>query len=130
MIGMAASVRSDFSKVRRRARSAQIESLGHAGAAIRLVARRSIRRSPRASAPGHAPHTRRGQLKRAVLYAVEKARQSVVIGPAYQMIGLSATAHEFGGRYRRGRYPKRSFMGPALEKTRDRLPRFWAGSVR
>ena len=70
MIGMTARTRSDFSKVRRRVRRGQIESLGHAGAAIRLVARHSIRRSPRASAPGKAPHTRRGQLKRAILYAV------------------------------------------------------------
>ena len=130
MIGMTARTRSGFSRVRRSARRAQIENLGHAGAAIRLVARHSIRRSPRASAPGKAPHTRRGQLKRAILYAVEKARQSVVIGPVYPLIGLSATAHEFGGRYRRARYPRRPFMGPALEKTRDRLPRFWAGSVR
>lgn len=28
------------------------------------------------------------------------------------------------------RYPKRPFMGPALEKNRSRLPRFWANSVR
>lgn len=28
------------------------------------------------------------------------------------------------------RYPKRPFMGPALEKLRDRLPKFWADSVK
>ena len=106
------------------------EGLAHAAATIRLIARRSIRRSPVASAPGTPPHTRRGQLRRAILYAVEKDRQSVVIGPDYGLIGLSATPHEFGGRYRRERYPKRAFMGPALENVEDRLPKFWAGSVR
>lgn len=30
----------------------------------------------------------------------------------------------------RRRYPKRPFMGPALEKLRDRLPKFWADSVK
>ena len=28
------------------------------------------------------------------------------------------------------RYPKRPFMGPALEKMRERLPKFWANSVK
>ena len=42
----------------------------------------------------------------------------------------SAKAHEFGGRYKRQKYPKRPFMGPALEKTNDRLPKLWAGSVK
>jgi len=130
MVGMTVRTRSDVPKVLRKVRRANIESLGHAGAAIRLTARRSIRRSPRPSAPGKPPHTRRGQLRGAILYAVERAQDRVIIGPDYAGIGLSATAHEFGGRYRRGRYPKRPFMGPALEKLRPRLPRMWAGSVR
>ena len=130
MVAMKVKTRSEMLKVLRNARRANIESLGHAGAAIRLAARHSIRRSAGPSAPGSPPHTRRGQLKRAILYAVEKASQSVVIGPAYGLIGLSATAHEFGGRYKHERYPQRPFMGPALEQTKDRLPRQWAGSVR
>ena len=41
------------------ARKASLTSLGHAGASIRLTARRSIKRSPAASAPGRPPRTHR-----------------------------------------------------------------------
>ena len=115
MIEIKVQSRMDVQKVLRKARRANIESLGHAGGAVRLTARRSIRQSPRASAAGTPPHTRRGLLRRAIVYAVEKYRQLVVIGPAYGMIGRSASAHEFGGRYRREHYRRRPFMGPALE---------------
>ena len=64
------------------------------------------------------------------MYAVETDSQLVVIGPDVAIVGTSATAHEFGGRYKRQLYDRRAFMGPALEKLRDRLPRMWAGSVK
>ena len=130
MIRTKAFSRFDRRKVRRRAAEGSIRSLGHAGAALRLTARRSIRRSRRTSRPGQPPHTRRGQLKRALRYAVEKERERVLIGPTYSVVGRSARAHEFGGRYRRETYPKRPFMGPALMKIRSRLPRMWADSIR
>ena len=130
MVGMKCKTRSHMGKVVAAARKASIQSLGHAGAAIRLAARRSIKRSPTASAPGRPPHTRRGLLKNAILYAVEPRQQSVVIGPDVGFVGTSASAHEFGGRYRKEHYPRRSFMGPALEAVRERLPRHWAASVR
>ena len=116
--------------MRRRAAEGSIRSLEHAGAALRLTARRSIRRSRKASPPGQPPHTRRGQLKRALRYAVEKERERVLIGPTYTVVGRSAAAHEFGGRYKRQVYPKRPLMGPALMKMKDRLPRMWAGSIK
>jgi len=130
MIGMRVRTRSDVQKVLRKVRQANIRSLGHAGGTIRKVARHSIRRSPNPSAPGKPPHTRKGQLRRSILYAVDKSKQSVVIGPSVALVGTSATAHEFGGRYRKERYPRRPFMGPALEQTRAKLPKHWAGSVR
>jgi len=130
MVGMRIHTRDDVPKVLRQLRRANIESLGHAGAAIRLAARRSIRRSPKPSLPGTPPKTRRGQLRRAILYAVERHQQRVVIGPAYSIVGPSAMAHEFGGRFRHERYDRRAFMGPALEKVKDRLPRMWISSVR
>ena len=130
MIKMKVQTRMDVQKVLRKVRRANIESLGHAGAAIRLTARRSIRRSPKPSAVGRPPHTRRGLLRRAIVYAVDKYRQMAVIGPAYGVIGLSATPHEFGGKYMRQNYARRPFMGPALEKTKHRLPRHWAHSVK
>jgi hypothetical protein len=130
MIRMRATSRFEERGMRRRAAEGSIRSLEHAGAALRLTARRSIRRSRKASPPGQPPHTRRGQLKRAVRYVVEKERGRVLIGPAYTVVGRSAAAHEFGGRYKRQVYPKRPLMGPALLKIRSRLPRMWADSIK
>lgn len=130
MITMKAKVTFDARKLRARARKGNIESLGHAGGAIRLAARRSIRKSPKASVAGTPPHTRKGRLRGAILYAVERERDRVVIGPRYTVAGPSGMAHEFGGRFRGERYDRRPFMGPALDKVKDRLPRMWAGSVR
>ena len=130
MIGVKAKTRMDPKKVTKAARAGSIQSLGHAGAALRLTAKRSIRRSQKPSTPGTPPHTRAGQLKRAIVYAVEKDKQSVVIGPAYGEMGPSAMPHEHGGAFRGGKYPRRPFMGPALAKIKDRLPKEWANSVR
>ena len=130
MIG--ANVRSFFDAkgVQRKAHDGSIRALSHAAGAIRLTARRSIKRSPTYSDPGTPPHTRRGLLREAVLYAVEKDAARAVIGPTYERVGTSGSAHEFGGRYRGDNYPARPFTGPALEAIRPRLPGFWAASVR
>jgi hypothetical protein len=130
MIGARARTRFDAGKVRSRVKKANIESLGHAGATIRLTARRSIRKRKGPSAPGTPPHTRQGQLRRAIVYAVEKREERVVIGPEYAVVGPAGMPHEFGGRFRGQRYRRRPFMGPALMKVKDRLPRKWAASVR
>ncbi len=115
--------------IRQKMNQASFESLGHAGAAIRLTARRSIRRSKRYAPPGSPPRTRHGQLRRAIVYARE-GNDHVLIGPGFAHVGPSAMAHEFGGRFRGGNFRKRPFMGPALSKNLPRLPRFWAGSIR
>jgi len=130
MIGVKTRTTFDRDKVVRKAKAGSIKSLGHAGGAIRLTARRSIRRSEKPSAPGTPPHTRKGQIKRAIVYAVEKREERVVIGPEYATLGPAGMPHEFGGRFRGQRYARRPFMGPALMKTKDRLPRKWAGSVK
>jgi hypothetical protein len=130
MIATRAKTKFDKQKLLAKTKQANITSLGHAGAALRLTARRSIRTRKKASPPGTPPHTRHGQLKRAIAYAVDKQRGVVVIGPERDGVGTSGSAHEFGGRYRRERYPKRPYMGPALDKLQDRLPDFWASSVR
>src|ERR1044071_2915199 len=110
----------DDRKLQRAAKAGNITSLGHAGAAIRLQARHSIRKSAKSSPAGRPPNTRRGQLRGAIKYAVEKTLQSVVIGPDVQDVGTSGKAHEFGGHYRKENYPKRPFMGPALDKVQPR----------
>jgi hypothetical protein len=130
MIGLRVRTKSQVGRVKRKAKQGTFNSLGHAGAAVRLAARRSIRRRETQSAIGQPPHTRRGQLRRAIAYAVDKARQRVLIGPDAAVVGSSGAAHEFGGRYRRERYPKRPFMGPALIQVKGRLPKLWANSIR
>jgi len=130
MIGIRITIRDRFDLVKRKAKAANIENLGHAGAVIRLTARRSIRKRKNPSEPGKPPNTRKGQLRKAIVYAVERQQDRVVIGPEFSGVGPSAMAHEFGGRFRGQRFKRRAFMGPALMKVRDRLPRKWAGSVR
>ena len=130
MFGMKCRSRFDTRKVRKKADAGTFKSLNHAAAAIRLTARRSIRRSPKESAVGTPPHTRRGLLKRALLYNVDRAKMRAVIGPAYSIAGRSGSAHEFGGKYYGRKYPARSFMGPALKVNKRRLPKFWAGTIK
>ena len=178
-------MRLDQAKLKRKASQATFRSLGHAGGAIRLTARRSIRRRKKPSGPGQPPHTQTGRLKRSIRYEV--SGDQVVIGPVNELAGRIWNLHEFGGRTRRRRrrrsrqqariggygpirvrargvvtsfariqlttaaqvarsqklideetqrrgasrkYPPRPFMGPALEKSRSRLPKFWADSVK
>ena len=130
MIGAKVKPRSQMERVAARAKRANIESLSHAGGAIRLAAARSIRKRKGPAPAGQPPHTRTRRLPRAIKYAVEKQRQAVVIGPDVESIGTVGRAHEFGGKFRGERYPKRPFMGPALEKVSYRLPKFWAASIR
>jgi hypothetical protein len=130
MVKAKAKTKFDGKKVMNVAKRASITNLGHAGAAIRLTARHSIRKAKGPSTPGTPPHTRKGRIRNAIKYAVTSGKQSVVIGPDYAVAADSGAAHEFGGRYRRENYDRRPFMGPALEKVKDRLPPMWAGSVK
>jgi len=150
-----------------------------AGAYVRKVARSSIKRSPEPSRPGEPPHTRKGVLKRSILYAAEEDRKSVYVGPSFMDMGVIGGLHEQGGRnispkkprvYKIGnigpiseesgaqtvgdlphvrlktsdmvrkanelsekytksnanaKYPPRPFIGPALEKSRDKIMEFF-----
>ena len=111
-------------------KSGNITALRRAGAYIRKAARNRVTQSSNASAPGTPPHTRQGLLKNSILFGVEKQRQSVVIGPAEKFIGTAMKAHEFGGVYRKRRYPKRPLMGPTLQATASKLPSLWEKSVK
>jgi len=133
MIRFAGGGSVDYRKAMQAIRRAEIRSLSHAAAAIRLQAVRSIRQSPRnqPSAPGTPPHTRKGQLRRAILYALleENGMPFAIVGPSFDLVGLSGKAHEFGGPYRGGNYPARPYMSPALDVIANRLPAFFAGSI-
>ena len=134
MIRFAGGGSVDYRKVMKAIRRAEIRSLSHAAGAIRRHAARSIRQSPRSqpSAPGTPPRTRKGRLRKSILYALldESGVPAAIVGPSFDLVGLSGKAHEFGGHFRGGDYPKRPFMGPALDVISNRLPSFFAGSIR
>ena len=79
-----------------KAAKASVEVLRRMGAYVRRVAQSKVRQSARPSSPGEPPHTRRGALKRGILFGVDKQRQSVLIGPGFRFVGTSMQAHEFG----------------------------------
>ena len=122
-------VEFDADAVKNAVRNGGVKALRQAGAYVRKAARHAVKKSPDASTKGTPPHTRQGLLKRSLLFGVEKQRMAVVIGPAYQFVGISMTAHEFGGTYRRRKYPKRALMGPTLKKTAPQISKMWANSV-
>jgi len=123
-------IKYDARKVVNAAKRGSITSLGHAAATIRLQARHSIKQNPKKSRVGSPPNTRKGRLRSAIKYAVSKSPLSAVIGPDAANVGASGKAHEFGGRYKKQRYERRAFMGPALEKVKPRLPSMWFGSIK
>ena len=109
---------------------ASVDILRRMGAYVRTVARRKVRTSERPSTPGTPPHSRTGALRRGILFGVEKRGESVVVGPAERFVGTSAAAHEFGGAYKRERYPKRPLMGPSLQESAPRLAKMWQDAVK
>ena len=106
------------------------ESLKRAGAYVRRVAQRKVVTSPKPSQPGQPPHSRHGLLKRGLLFGLERDGKSVLVGPGFRFVGESMSAHEFGGKYRRERYPKRPLMGPSLKESVPHLARMWDGAVK
>ena len=57
------------------------KALSLMGGLVRKIARRSIRKRKKPSAPGTPPSSHRGLLKNFIFYAYDSERQSVVIGP-------------------------------------------------
>lgn len=127
---MATKVQNRFDRVAKAERKASFRNLGHASATVRKVASRSIRIGKKPSAPGTPPHTRKGALRGAILFAADR-QDLFVVGPAASLVGPSGKAHEFGGPFRKQRhYDKRPFMGPALEKVASQIPPQWEGTIR
>lgn len=106
------------SKIRRNAKGRFLKGSGK-----RVVRKGKLIPSP----PGSPPHTRRGQLRRAIVFAA--TNDSAVIGPRYSVVGHAAEAHEFGGRINRNKYPERPTMGPALNRNLARFASDWAGTI-
>lgn len=134
---------TSYDPVLRAAERAERQYFFKASAFIRTVARRSFgrpsKKRPRpASAPGKPPRSQTGQLKRSILFAVEKTK--AVIGAAGSGFGKSKTApralelggrsvYFAGGRKRTAQYDKRPFMSPALRVAEPKLPSMWANAV-
>lgn len=112
------------------ARMGSLQALRRAGAYVRGAAKRAVAISPVPAAPGKPPHSRAGLLKRGLLFGVEKSRMAVLVGPAYSFIGLSMTAHEYGGRFRGRQYPARPLMWPTLQGTAKQLPSIWKDCIK
>lgn len=90
-------IEKEFDKVLRAADRANDWALRRAGAYVRGIAKQSIGISPTPSAPGKPPKSRKGRLKKSILFAVDKKGVNVVIGPSSSWIGKIGSTHEFGG---------------------------------
>lgn len=131
----------DRREVQQRVDAADRRGLMRAGAAVRLTARRSIRKRKSISQPGKPPHSHEGTLRRLIFFAFDRDAESVVIGPLARrtrtgshgaaLLEAGGTVVRSGRRGRRRllRYRPRPFMGPALEKSRPRIPDFWRDSL-
>ena len=127
---MASEVEFDAEGLAARVAKASVEVLKRMGAYVRTVARRKVHTSDRPSTPGTPPHILSFVFKCCILFGLGRKERSVVIGPSAQFVGSSAAAHEFGGRYRRERYPKRPLMGPSLKESVPHLARMWRDAVK
>lgn len=111
------------------AHKAAADKLAHAAAGIRKDARALITRSKFASSVGTPPHTRRGQLRNAIIYQVDKPNLTAIIGPRVEVAGTAGAAHEFGGSYKGQQYPQRPFMAPAMTGRLAQFAGSFAGSI-
>jgi len=132
MLRFTARAWTDRRRVEDALRRGARRGLFRAAAAIRLQAARSIIQSASPSEPGRPPHTRKGQLRRAILFAVKEDHGLLValIGTSHDILGPAGRAHELGGRFRQEVYDKRPFMKPALDVVSNRLPEFFRHSLK
>ncbi len=117
MIEMTSSIVSDFRGIEKKVERGAKNAFARAAFALRKTAQQSIERQARPgdrARPGDPPKTRRGQLRRAILYAADS--EGAVVGPTARLIGYSAAVHEHGGERGGVQYPARPFMAPALEQ--------------
>lgn len=125
MLRWKTQVKSDLRQQRitraiERANQGWLNSVGYL---VAMTAKKSIKRSKKASRPGSPPTTKRGALRRAIRYRVTSDREAVLIGPTYSKVGEVGAAHEHGERYKGQVYPERPFMGPALDEVLPQLSR-------
>jgi phage gpG-like protein len=115
-------------KVKKKIDDATFKSFSHAAASLRLIAKRSIRKSKKASMPNTPPKTQTSRLPKSIVFFVDKKNRYAIIGPSSDLIGVVGGVHEQGGLFKGAEYPQRPFMVPAMEKIQGRLPSYWATS--
>jgi len=154
MIFAKADITTNAKAVEKAADVATYKNVGHAAASLRKLAIASLEKVDGPSSPGKPPHTHQSQraakirklnshrkkrgratvkvpksfvLANAIVYAQENG--AAVVGPRKSVAGMIGETHEFGGQYKGAQYPERPFMGPALDKSRDRFAASFAGSI-
>lgn len=105
-----------WKKVTEATRKTTVNALFKTSFAISKDAKASIENAPGASQPGTPPHSRRGLLRNAIRYDVDKQNLTAVIGPVASKVGQAGSAMEHGGPYKGQEYPARPFMEPAIER--------------
>lgn len=123
---------------------AEKRALSKAGAFVRRRAQNRLRRRKKSSPPGRPPsrHAGTNSSLRFILFLYEPQNHGVVVGPVkFTGGGDVPNLMEQGGttvvrdktnnaRSKIARYPRRPFMGPALEDVANELPEIFAGEVR
>ena len=94
-----ATVIDNTDAVRNAVKRAAWKNLAHAAAGLRKAAQYSIKTRAASSEPGSPPTTRKGALRRSILFALE-GDSVAVIGPSVNLISDVARAHEHGGKQR------------------------------
>lgn len=110
-------------------------ALSRFGAYVRQRARTSIRKRKGVSPPGLPPHSHVGSLRSGILFAFDRGRASVVIGPfpfrpgspgpRLLEYGGYGVVVERGGKKRRAYWRPRPYMRPAFQAELARLPDHW-----
>lgn len=123
----------DRNKVRRAVDRANRQSLSRAGALVRGIARKSIRkpRGKGTAPPGQPPYSHVGLLRKLIFFLFENRKKTVVVGPAkINKPGRAPQLLEHGGRNRKGDYYRGNpYVGPALKTAEPKLAEQWRDSV-
>jgi hypothetical protein len=75
-----AKVKVNTSLLKSKTKNSELSGLKSIGAFTRKVAQRSMKKRNKPSAPGQPPSVHSGALKKGIVFAVDKAKSSVVIG--------------------------------------------------
>ena len=140
MIGLDFNFIDTSKLVTKAADDASFKNVAHGAASIRNTAIDSIKPGDGPSQPGTPPHTqtagttskgkpKRGNLQRAIVFAVDQSKAEAVIGPRESVIGDAGAAHEHGGELFGDEYPERPYMAPSLDKNTTRFADSFAGSI-